>query len=688
MKHTITKTLFCIPLIFASASLAVAAPAGWWTFEKEAKEIAHDKAGGVTDTIEGEFKQCAGVVGSALKLDGYTTCIVREAAKAPVLKGDFSVDAWLAFGAYPWNWCPVLTQADGESAGYSLSAGPRGEVRLQVAVDGKIQKIVSDDWVIGLHKWVHVAGVYQQGKGMRLYINGQPAKSVESAGKPDFAPKANLRIGMNYEAGKPSNIHREHGTRPAWYSLDGIVDEVRVSAAALTDSEVAAHVKAAGTPGKPDLQKRVLPTGPKGATGFGAFYTQLKYYDEWDALWPVGPDTDVVVGFDDSDVRVVFWRGSRYSPAWVTGKGQWMADQSVEAWGNGAEDTEGCFEHMQDALCRYSHVRIIESTPARVVIHWRYAPVSSRDHLWRTNPKTGRACWVDEYYTIYPDRTGIRKAMWKTGTLGRPRQFQESLPFTSPGQLRSDVLEQQFASVGNLAGETKKMSYIKGKPDRNAPKPDKLVFQQYNFKSADKPFIVFETGNRMQGVRDFPMGSKGMDVPGSCNHWPVGQARCDGRTVQAADRPTHFAGFPISNPPVHEANGRSWWNGIYGMKDLTMDQIRHLALSYNKPAVMKLEGKGYSGGEFDRGQRAYTLTRTDTGAALKCRINASAQSPVRNLALTIKGWGTDAASLTINGKKVESGSAFKTGQVRRMGSTDLVVWIKLDTDKPVSLELK
>lgn len=120
---------------------------------------------------------------SALKLEGYTTCIVREAAKAPVLKGDFSIDA------YPWSWCPVLTQADGQSAGYSLAAGPRGEVRLQVAVDGKMQEIVSDDWVVGLHQWVHVAGVYQQGKGVRLYVNGKPAKSVESTGNPILPPR-------------------------------------------------------------------------------------------------------------------------------------------------------------------------------------------------------------------------------------------------------------------------------------------------------------------------------------------------------------------------------------------------------------------------------------------------------------------------------------------------------------------
>lgn len=46
------------------------------------------------------------------------------------------------------------------------------------------------------------------------------------------------------------------------------------------------------------------------------------------------------------------------------------------------------------------------------------------------------------------------------------------------------------------------------------------------------------------------------------------------------------------------------------------------------------------------------------------------------------------ASLTLNGQKIEPGSSFKIGHVRRMNSTDLMVWIKLDTDKPVTLELK
>jgi hypothetical protein len=110
---------------------------------------------------------------------------------------------------------------------------------------------------------------------------------------------------------------------------------------------------------------------------FGAYYTQLKYYDEWDALWRVGDHSDIVVQFDESLVRVVFWRGTRYSPVWVMENGQWMADQSAENF----DTINGCDEHMIDPRCMFSHVRIIENTKSRVVVHWRYIPVSVRNDL-------------------------------------------------------------------------------------------------------------------------------------------------------------------------------------------------------------------------------------------------------------------------------------------------------------------
>jgi len=86
------------------------------------------------------------------------------------------------------------------------------------------------------------------------------------------------------------------------------------------------------------------------------------------------------------------------------------------------------------------------------VVHWRYAPVSAYDHTWRPDPKTGWECWIDEYYYIYPDGSAIRKVSWKKGTLGFPRQFQESLALLHPGQKVSDLLEKDYAYVADYTG--------------------------------------------------------------------------------------------------------------------------------------------------------------------------------------------------------------------------------------------
>ena len=269
-----------------------------------------------------------------------------------------------------------------------------------------------------------------------------------------------MRIGTNHALMKPSSIHRQHGTVASFWCLDGAIDELKIFNRTLLPEEVAETFASAAPVADCEIQPRRMPSGPKGPGRFGAVYCKLKYYDGWDELWRVDDHPDVLVRFDQTPVRIVFWRGSRYSPGWVTNEDQWMADQSVEAWKTGKADTDGCFEHMQDRLCRYSHVRIIESHDARTVVHWRYAPVSSKNNLWNVDEKTGRGCWVDEYYTIYPDAIGVRKPTWKTGTLGGPRQFQESLPFTNPDQYNNDVVELDFCTVANMQGEQLTLRFV------------------------------------------------------------------------------------------------------------------------------------------------------------------------------------------------------------------------------------
>ena len=70
-----------------------------------------------------------------------------------------------------------------------------------------------------------------------------------------------------------------------------------------------------------DLHAKIpirLPSGPKGSGRFGAYYVRLKYSLTWDKLWKVSDHPDVVVRFDESDHRFVFWRGTSYIPCWAT----------------------------------------------------------------------------------------------------------------------------------------------------------------------------------------------------------------------------------------------------------------------------------------------------------------------------------------------------------------------------------
>lgn len=690
LKHnrvlcSLTVCLLATPLLHGAESGLIAK----WSFEGNGPEIARDSAGGITDAVEGTYKQSRGVIGSALHLDGYTTCIVRQASRTPRPEGDITAGAWVALGAYPWNWCPIITQREREDKGFGLSAGPRGQVRFSLSVNGTWHSCESGDFAIPLRRWVHVAGVYDEEAGLSVYVDGRRDGTLEVTGSPEYAYEKDLRIGMDYEAVKPSNIHREHGTLPGWFSLDGMIDQICLYERALSASEIAAQFVAGQPLPDPGLQPRVLPAGPKGLGRFGAYYCRLNYYDEWDALWAVGPDPDVLVRFDESSSRVVFWRGSRYSPAWVAEPGLWMADQSVEAWGVGDADKEGCFEHMQDRRCRYSHVRIIESHDARTVVHWRYAPVSSHDHLWQEDPKTGRACWVDEYYFIYPDVMGVRKVTWKTGTLGHPRQFQESLPFTGPGQLQGDVIQKDFAFVANLRGQSQTLSFVPDPKNSDKQFPDDLTIQMYNFTSDFKPFIIFEPGNKMHYVADRRLGPRGLAVPGACNHWPVGQARCDGRTVQAADRPTHFLGFPISSPPIHEKDGRSWWNGLYGMTDRPIEELITVARSWSQAPKLTIRSHGFTSDGYDRSERAYRIACAEpaTNCVLRCRLAAGSESPLCNLPIVVANWGDSGAALKINDTPVDEGRDFRVGHRYRLDSTDLVVWIKLQSTEPVTLEL-
>ncbi len=657
-----------------------------WTLDELADGRTRESVSGTMDAVEGYAEAAPGVRGGGLRLDGFTAC-VRAAGPDRVVTGDeITVEAWIALGEYPWNWCPILTSESDEVKGYRLLVGPLGQASLECAIGGQWLACTSEGDAIPLRTWMHVVGVYRAKSEMSLYINGTRVASNAISGAITPARTGYL-LGMVARPDKPSDIHRTRGTVPAYFGLDGILDEVCVYDRALPAATIKERSARPGAL-KPDIAPRRLPVIERNPGRFGAYYTKLKYYPGWDRLWPVDQDPDIVVCFPGSAVKLVFWRGIRYGASWVSENENWMSDQSVETWEPGGKiDPEGCFEHMQDRHCRFSHVRIIENTEARVVIHWRYAPVSAYDHTWNADPKTGWECWIDEYYYIYPDASAVRKVSWKKGTLGDLRQFQETLALLHPGQIVSDLLEKDYVTVADYDGKTAKVSFVEN-PDVppygpfswDAGRP--FTVQQYQFKSLNKPFICFEPGNsmflRFERLADYGRAT-------GCNHFPVGQARCDGRTTLTSDRPSHCSSFPISDPVIHEQDGREFWTGLYGMTDWTVPQVAAFGRAWAHPVELVVTDPGIRSEGYDRGQRCYQLVNT-TGRpkAFEVRLMASAAARAVHPVLRVQGWNGETPRVLVDGKECPEA---RIGVDRRLEGDQIIVFLPVKAASPLTVRI-
>ena len=73
--------------------------------------------------------------------------------------------------------------------------------------------------------------------------------------------------------------------------------------------------------------------------------------------------------------------------------------------------------------------------------------------------------------------------------------------------------------------------------------------------------------------------------------------------------------------------------------------------------------------------------------ALKFELDADNDSPVYNIPLVVRNWGQSEAELTIDGKKIKRDKSFRLGHRRRVEGSDLIVWIRAEATRPVSVLL-
>ncbi|MDO8953060.1 MAG: LamG domain-containing protein, partial [Draconibacterium sp.] len=434
-------------------------PLRWWAFDEGLEPNNHEtkemKTGSfcIIDGVESYWK--AGVSGTCLSFDGYTNKVTLASEMLPVITSDFTIEAWIAPQEYPWNRAGIVDHDQDKKAGYSLSINHLGQIGLYAQIEGSWVGLCTKESV-DLLNWTCVTGVFRKDEGFSIYFNGELAGSKKITGNITDAIDHDLYIGMANEKAPPWAFER--GITKSYLSnmvFSGLIDEVRLFDRALDHSEILSGYQNY-KPAKPKvLDFWVLPAGEDIPNQFGATYTKLKCSPEWDGLWRFGDDADIVVAFDDKPCRFVFWRGTNYLPSIVTEpgpRGIWNSDQGPEDY------TDQCYEHMSDKTCRYSHVRLIENTEARVVVHWRNASVGV-GYDWLTVDKDGWGLWTDEYWYIYPDAVSVRYQV--SGRLAdfKDIQTQQNELLSQPGTKPEDNIPYDAITLSNIKGETELWNY-------------------------------------------------------------------------------------------------------------------------------------------------------------------------------------------------------------------------------------
>ncbi len=141
------------------------------------------------------YESVKGVTMNALLLDGYTSYIEIPGEKAPVVLNDFSLEAWIALGAYPTHLCPLIDNKHdvdiGYHNGYSFNIDALGQLNFRVATRGQTEELIVPQ-TLPLNKWTHVAAVYSEKEGMLIYLDGKLVGEKEVHGK--FVPALGIDI--------------------------------------------------------------------------------------------------------------------------------------------------------------------------------------------------------------------------------------------------------------------------------------------------------------------------------------------------------------------------------------------------------------------------------------------------------------------------------------------------------------
>jgi hypothetical protein len=659
-----------------------------WTFVRQQDGSVVDAISDAKAQIKGNIYNNVSPVDNALQFDGYTGAITAEPIPFLDNPSTIAISAWVQLEAYPWNRAPILDQETSHGA-FFFGIDDVGHL---VEKNGSSIILNRSEASIPLRQWTLVTVSIENGVAS-FTINGVATKTLSAQGAEASSARGasfnNLIIGHVRSPHLPGPAKSIHPDLPVEYSIQGSLGDLTIYRSPLTAGYIKGMLASANQRLLKPKPWPPLPHWQSGPGPFGAYYTTLHFDPIWDKTRRVGPDSDVVVRFNDSPVQLIFWQGNNYVPAWVTENNRWYTDEFMEIFGHPrCPYGEDC-EPMSDKQVRYSHVRILESTPARVVIVWRYALSEVENYtIADAASPTAWGDWADEYWTVYPDHVAVRRSvLWSTSPDRNKTEFQESIVIIPPGQTPEDSIHFDALTFANLQGETATYSWQpKTTPGLSVPKgppafpePKNPIIQWVNLKSQWKPFEVL-WGEPVS--TDAYNGEASISSFEWWNHWPVAQIPSSGRPALAADRPGHTSLSHLYWPAYQQTDQTLTKLLLDGLTTLPAAELVPLAKSWRSPAELFLENGGAV--PYDQAQRAYVFP-AGIREPIHFSLHASKDHPLEHVAFIVPGWSGSAKLTVLRGAQPVQ---VQYGIVQGLEGSRLILYAPIEAENSIEFELK
>jgi hypothetical protein len=404
------------------------------------------------------------------------------------------------------------------------------------------------------------------------------------------------------------------------------------------------------------------------------------------------PDTDCYMLFDPPQVAGYF------TPEGIGFSNEWAETKSP------ADDGD---DYGEVGFDRNAVMWIESQSPARKVVRFRGTLFDGDGNVSHTEVESGspygKGDWSDEWFYIYPDGVSVRVVKIYTGKTkdavafwGKPGyaafwgvrgtifETQETFIHGVTGLQPPDIIETEALTLITMDGQYKRISY---KPyPHDISLFDQANIQMVNLKSKYHPFTIVTQGNVEIKPYYMPMDDHRNIDKTVFITWPRRGYFKDGDYTSALSHVIKWQWHEKTENTLVQIY-------LLGMtaestEQQRVDKLVRLAKSWQNAPELILKSDGYQYDGYEIKQKAYVLTKTSGQMDLHLSIKAGREKPLLNPVFIIKDCGKSNVVVKVDDKSLKQGEDFRIGYEETNTGIDLILWLKTESDKMMTLTIK